>query len=168
MSANTRSQPAAEPATAPVQPSRYWEDVAVGETTRSRELTVDGVDMVAFATKYDPQFFHADAEAAKDSLFGGLIASGIYTAALWRILDHEANGDIAFVCGVQWDDVRWRKAVRAGDRLVASSECLSKRPSASRPGVGLAVLRHALTNQDGDTVFSFDSTDLIYRRPDGA
>jgi acyl dehydratase len=146
-------------------PSRYWEDLEVGETTSSRELTVDGSDMVDFATRYDPQYFHADADAAKGSLFGGLIASGIYTAALWRILDHEENGNVAWVCGVQWDAVRWRKAVRAGDRLTAASVLKSKRPSASRPGVGLAVMSHAVTNQDGDVVFEFESTDLVYRRP---
>lgn len=150
------------------RPSRHWEDIEVGETTRSRELTVDAEDMIAFATRYDPQFFHADPDAARDSLFGGLIASGIYTAALWRILDHEENGDIAWVCGVQWDAVKWMKAVRPGDRLVATSVCVSKRPSRSRPGVGIAVLEHEVLNQDGDAVFRFTSTDLVYRRPDPA
>ena len=144
--------------------SRYWEDLEVGETTLSRELTVDAGDMVGFATLYDPQYFHADAEAAKGSLFGGLIASGIYTAALWRILDHEANGAIAWVCGVQWDAVRWRKAVRPGDTLRAASLLKSKRPSASRPGVGLVIMRHEVSNQDGEVVFEFESTDLVYRR----
>jgi acyl dehydratase len=151
--------------TASHKPSRFWEDLDVGETTLSREMIVDMGDMVGFATRYDPQFFHADAEAAKDSLFGGLIASGIYTAALWRILDHEENGKVAWVCGVQWDAVRWRKAVRPGDRIRASSVLKSKRPSASRPGVGLVVMRHEVANQDGDIVFEFESTDLVYRRP---
>lgn len=152
-------------ASAPAKPSRYWEDIEIGETTRSRAMTVDADDMVAFATRYDPQFFHADPDAAKSSLFGGLIASGIYTAALWRVLDHEENGAIAWVCGVQWDEVRWRKAVRPGDSLTATSVCRSKRPSASRPGVGIAVLHHEVVDQDGDVVFSFASTDLVYRRP---
>lgn len=148
------------------RPSRHWEDLEVGETTRSRPLTVDENEMIAFANRYDPQFFHADGEAAKDTLFGGLIASGIYTAALWRMLDHQANGDVAWVCGVGWEEVRWSKAVRPGDVLVATSEVVSKRPSKSRPGVGIAVLRHALINQDEEAVFSFLSTDLVYRRPD--
>ncbi|SPJ26028.1 MaoC family dehydratase [Palleronia abyssalis] len=145
-------------------PDRKWEDLEVGETTRSRPLTVTAEDMLAFATRYDPQYFHSDPEAAKDSLFGELVASGLYTAALWRILDHEENGNVDWVCGVQWDEVRWRKGVKAGDTLVASSEVLSKRPSESRPGVGLAVLAHTVENQDGDIVFSFRSTDLVYRR----
>ncbi|MHA7875212.1 MaoC family dehydratase [Roseivivax sp.] len=145
-------------------PARKWEDLELGETTRSDPVTVTEDDMLAFATRYDPQYFHSDPEAAKDSLFGELIASGIYTAALWRILDHSVNGDVDWVCGVQWDEVRWRKAVRAGDVLTACSEVISKRPSKSRPGVGLVVLAHHVENQDGAVVFSFTSTDLVYRR----
>lgn len=145
-------------------PARKWEDLEIGEETTSSPLTVTAEDIVTFAGRYDPQYFHNDAEAAKESLFGELVASGIHTAALWRIMDHEVNGNIDWVCGVQWDDVRWRKAVRAGDTLRAHSRVLSKRPSESRPGVGLAVLEHWVVNQDGDIVFSFSSTDLVYRR----
>ena len=147
------------------RPSRYWEDLSIGETTQAGPMTVTEGDILTFASRYDPQWFHADAEAAKASLFGGLIASGIHTAALWRMLDHQANGDVAWVCGVQWDTVRWPRAVRPGDALTATSEVVSKRPSASRPGVGIAVLRHEMVNQEGAVVLSFTSTDLVYRRP---
>lgn len=145
-------------------PARKWEDLEIGEETVSSPLTVTAEDILRFAGSYDPQYFHADAEAAKDSLFGELVASGIHTAALWRIMDHEVNGNVDWVCGVQWDDVRWRRAVRAGDTLVAHSRVISKRPSESRPGIGLAVLEHWVDNQDDITVFSFTSTDLVYRR----
>jgi acyl dehydratase len=148
---------------APNKPPRKWEDIEVGETRRSQNLTVSGDDMIAFARKYDPQYFHADPEAAKDSLFGGVIASGIYTAALWRIMDHTVNGDVDYVCGVAWDKVTWR-AVRAGDTLYATSVCVSKRPSASRPNAGIVVMHHDVISQNGETVFAFDSTDLVYRR----
>ena len=145
-------------------PARKWEDLAVGEETASSPLTVTAEDIMAFAGRYDPQYFHNDREAAKDSIFGELVASGIHTAALWRIMDHEVNGNVDWVCGVQWDDVRWRRAVRAGDTLTAHSRVVSKRPSGSRPGVGLAVLEHWVTNQSGEVAFSFTSTDLVYRR----
>ncbi|MBV7407358.1 MaoC family dehydratase [Maritimibacter sp. DP1N21-5] len=147
-----------------VSPARKWEDLEIGEETRSSPLSVSAEDIMEFAGRYDPQYFHNDPEAAKQSLFGELVASGIHTAALWRIMDHEVNGNVDWVCGVQWDDVRWRKAVRAGDTLTAASRVASKRVSNSRPGVGLAVLDHWVTNQDGDVVFSFSSTDLVYRR----
>ncbi|WP_342363931.1 MaoC/PaaZ C-terminal domain-containing protein [Terrarubrum flagellatum] len=146
-------------------PSRYWEDIAVGEETRSGAKTVSGADMVEFARKYDPQYFHADAELAKKSLFGGLVGSGIYTAALWRQMDHEVNGDIAWVCGVAWENVKWANPVRPGDVLVATSRCMSKRESRKRPDVGVATLHHEVLRGDGEVVMSFDSVDLVYRRP---
>ena len=145
-------------------PVRKWEDLEIGEETTSSPLTVSEEEMLAFAGRYDPQYFHNDPEAAKDSLFGELVASGIHTVALWRIMDHEVNGDIDWVCGVQWDNVRWRCAVRADDTLVAHSKVTSKRPSKSRPGVGIAVLDHWVENQAGEVVVSFTSTDLVYRR----
>lgn len=146
-------------------PERYFEDLVVGETTRSQDRVVDGEDMVAFARRYDPQFFHADEEAAKGSLFGGLIGSGIYTAALWRIMDHAENGNIAFVCGVAWENVRWASALRAGDVIHATSELLSMRPSSKRPGTGVAVFHHEVRKAGGEVVLAFDSVDLVYRRP---
>ncbi|QBY00034.1 dehydratase [Rhodophyticola sp. CCM32] len=146
------------------RPPRHWEDLEIGEATRSRVLCVKLEEMLAYSRHYDPQWFHANEQAARDSLFGAVIASGLYTASLWRLLDHEENGDIAWVCGVAWENVRWRKAVYAGDQLCAHSEILSKRASASRPGLGIAILAHKLTNQKGEIVFDFTSTDLVYRR----
>lgn len=147
-----------------VKPPRRWEDLVLGEQTHSREMLVELAPMITFATRYDPQFFHMDPDTADQSMFGGVIASGLYTACLWRMLDHEENGDIAWVCGVGWNDVRWSVAVRAGDRIRAHSAIEALRPSQSRPGIGMATLRHWVTNQDGLTVFSFLSTDMVYRR----
>lgn len=146
-------------------PSRYWEDIEVGEETRSSARTVSGADMIDFARRYDPQYFHSDAEMAKDTLFGGLIGSGIYTAALWRQMDHEVNGDIAWVCGVAWENVKWASPLRAGDVIVATSRCVSKRESGKRPGVGIATLHHEVVRGNGEVVMAFDSVDLVYRRP---
>lgn len=147
-----------------VKPPRRWEDLRVGEQTRSREMLVKLDSMIEFATRYDPQFFHTDPSTADQSVFGGVIASGLYTACLWRILDHEENGDIAWVCGVGWTDVHWSIAVRAGDKIRAHSCVEALRPSQSRPGIGMATLRHWVTNQDDLKVFSFVSTDMVYRR----
>ncbi|MEM9169373.1 MAG: MaoC/PaaZ C-terminal domain-containing protein [Pseudomonadota bacterium] len=143
---------------------RSFEDLRIGENSVSEPLTVDGADMVDFAKRYDPQWFHADEEAAKASIFGETVASGIYTAALWRKLDHSINGDVDFICGVAWEDVRWAKAVRAGDVLRATSEILEKRPSASDPTRGVAVFLYGLVNQHGETVFSCRSINLVRTR----
>jgi acyl dehydratase len=144
--------------------SRYWEDIAVGETSRSSERVVTAEEMVEFAAKYDPQSFHVDRAAANKSLFGGLIGSGIYSAALWRIMDHEVNGNIAFVCGIAWDNVKWGNALRPGDTIYATSRCLTKRESKSRSGVGIITMHHEVINQKDEAILAFDGVDLVYRK----
>ena len=92
-----------------------------------------------FARQYDPQWFHADPEAAKESTFGEVIASGVQLLAIWRQLDHGINSDIDFVCGVGFDDYRMKTALRAGDRVKVRSETDVRSKagavtSGSRPG----------------------------------
>ena len=144
---------------------RYFEDLVIGEERESSRHAVRREDMVAFARQYDPQWFHADEEAARGSIFGEVVASGIYTMALWRRLDHEIAADIAWICGVAWDEVRFSKAVRAGDRLRARARCVSKRESAGDPRRGVAVFEYRLLNDRDEVVFSCLSTNLVERRP---
>ncbi len=146
------------------RPYRKFEDIEIGENRISDELTIDAGDMIAFACAYDPQWFHADAAEAKSSVFKETVASGIYTAALWRKLDHTINGDIDFICGVAWEEARWPIAVRAGDRLRATSVVLEKRPSKSDPARGVVVFRYGLLNQHDKEVFSCRSINLVRRR----
>lgn len=143
---------------------RQFEDLEIGERAVSAPLTVAREDMLEFAEKYDPQWFHTDPQAAQRSIFGEVIASGVYTTALWRKLDHTINSDVDFICGVAWGDVRWPKAVRAGDALRATSQVLEKRPSASDPSRGVAVFLYQLFNQHDECVFSCRSINLVRRR----
>jgi acyl dehydratase len=144
---------------------RYYEDLAVGEVRESGTHTVTREELLTFARQYDPQYFHADPEAARGSSFGEVIASGIYTMAIWRRLDHEIAHDIAWICGVAWNDVRWRIAVRAGDTLRARSECVAKRESDSDPRRGIVECRYSLLNQTGAVAWECLSINLIERRP---
>lgn len=144
---------------------RYYEDLVEGQETVSNPRTVNEAELLSFARQYDPQYFHADPEAAKRSIFGGVVASGIFTMAIWRQLDHEIAHDIAWICGVAWDDVRFPVAVRAGDTVRARARCLSKRLSRSRPERGVAVYEYVLVNQHDQTVFTCRSTNLVERRP---
>lgn len=144
---------------------RYFADLVVGEVRESREKLVDRDELVAFAREYDPQYFHADPDAARGSVFGEVIASGIHTMAMWRQLDHEISGDIAWICGVGWEDVKWPQAVRAGDRLRARYECLAKRPSGSDPTRGVVEFRYTLLNQRDETAWTCRSINLIEMAP---
>jgi len=143
---------------------RYYEDLVIGEVRESsaRRITLD--ELLEFATRYDPQYFHADPAAARESIFGEVIASGIHSAALWRSLDHEISGDIRWICGVAWEEVRWPHPVRAGDTLRARSETLAKRPSSKDPARGIVELRYTLLNQRDEIAFTCRSINLVARR----
>jgi acyl dehydratase len=145
--------------------SRYWEDLEPGEKHVSRAMQVTQDEIVEFATRYDPQYFHMDPEQAKNSHFGEVVASGVHILAVWRILDHEITGDVRWMCGIAWDDLRWNKPMRAGNIVRAHAECISKRESSSDPGRGIVVYRYELTNQDGESIFYCTSTNLVERRP---
>ncbi len=144
---------------------RYLEDLTAGETAESAPRRVSEAELLAFAKLYDPQYFHADPDAAKASRFGGLIASGIFTMALWRALDHHMAPDIAWICGVAWDDVRFPLAVRPGDTLRARSRCLSTCASGKDATRGVTVFQYELLNQRDERVFTCRSTNLVERRP---
>lgn len=146
------------------RPPRCFEDLAIGERRRSSDRTVSLDEILAFARIYDPQWFHSDAEAAKASVFGEVVASGIQVLAIWRQLDHAMNGDIDFVCGIGWDEMRMKTAVKAGDTIHATSEIADLRPSTSRADRGTAITRYAVVNQRGEEVITFTSINLVYTR----
>ena len=143
---------------------RYYEDLVEGEERVSAPHTVDEHAALDFARQYVPQYFHTDPDAARRSIFGGVVVSGIYTMALWRRLDHTIAHDIAWICGVAWDDVRFPEAVRAGDSVRARARCLSKRLSRSTPERGIVIIEYTLFNQRDEVVFTCRSTNLIERR----
>lgn len=97
---------------------QYFEDLEVGETHEAGPRTVTDEEIIEFAEKYDPQSFHVDREAANDSMFGGLAASGWHTASTaMRLLVDGYFKDVAIGGALGVDDLRWRKPVYAGDEL---------------------------------------------------
>lgn len=150
--------------------SRHFEDLVIGRVEESAPYTVTAQEIVEFGRKYDPQYFHSDAAEAKQSRFREVIASGIQIMAIWRRLDHEIAKDIAWICGVAWDNVRFPTALRAGDTVRARAMCRSKRASESDPTRGVVVFDYELRNQRDEIVWSCISTNLVERRtaPAGA
>jgi acyl dehydratase len=146
------------------KPWRTFEDLRVGEFRISSEKHVTQDEILAFARTYDPQWFHTDPESARDSVFGQVVASGIHVLAMWRQLDHEINWDIDFVCGVGWDELRLRRAIRAGDIIHVTSEIVELRPSTTRSDRGTALTRYAVVIQDGTEAVTFTSINLVYTR----
>ena len=136
----------------------------VGERRRSRDKQVELREVLDFARAYDPQWFHVDPILAKGSAFGEVVASGIHILAMWRVLDHEINSDIDFVCGVGWDDLRLKHAVRPGDMIHVTSEIVELTPSTSNASRGTAITRYAVINQRGEEAVTFTSINLVYTR----
>jgi acyl dehydratase len=144
---------------------QFFEDFAPGQTFASGSRPVDAAAIKAFAAEFDPQPFHLDESAAKDSLFGGLAASGWHTAAMTMRLclssDFRPAGGIIGGGG----ELVWSKPVRPGDTLRVEIEVVETRTSRSRPAHGLVKVRIRTLNQHGETVQTFSPTLLVDRRP---
>jgi len=147
-----------------MRPPRKFEDLVLGEERISRPRLVTTEDILDFARRYDPQWFHTDPDAAVESHFGEVVASGIHILALWRQMDHEINSDVDFVCGVGWDDLRLHKAVRGGDTVHARSRIVDLQASTSGKPRGTAITDYAVRNQHGEDVITFRSINLVYSR----
>lgn len=146
--------------------SLYFEDFKPGDRFETRSLTLTESLVLEFARFYDPQPFHTDPEAAKQSIYGGLIASGGQTIAISFKLFFETGLLVACSLGSPGlDEVRWKAPVRPGDTLRVECEVLQTRLSRSRPGQGIVKIRVTTFNQHGDTVQTFEPTLFVGRRP---
>ena len=141
---------------------RYFEDLNAGEVFELGTVAVTEAEILEFAERYDPQPFHVDREAAERSIYGGLIASGWHTCALFmRLLATGFLNDTASLGSPGVEEIRWPAPVRPGDDLAGRLEIVSTRPSRSRPDRGIVTSRGILTNQDDTTVLSLAATNLI-------
>jgi acyl dehydratase len=147
-------------------PSRYFEDFAVGTVFDAGSVTVSAAEIVEFGTRYDPQPFHIDAEAAQASIYGGLIASGWHTAALMmRLFVDSIAADTAALGSPGVDELRWLLPVRPGDTLSVRMTVVEARVSQSKPDRGLVRGRFEVTNQDGALAMSLLALMFVLRRP---
>ncbi len=142
----------------------YFDDLPVGHRFDTGTRTVSEAEIIAFAHQYDPQPFHTDPEAAKNTIYGGLIASGVQTmgVALRLVLESGVWAD-ASMGSPGLDAVRFTRPVRPGDTLRVEGEVLSSEPSKSRPDRGRARFRYEVFNQDGDLVMSWEAIQLLKR-----
>jgi acyl dehydratase len=145
---------------------RFLEDFSVGQKFGSGRLRVEKERVKAFAAEFDPQPFHLDEDAARDSIFQGLAASGWHTAALsMRLLVEGELKPAGGIIGAGFDEFRWPRPVRPGDELRVESEILEVRPSQSRPRQGMIKVRTTTLNQDGEAVQVFVGNLVVPRRP---
>ena len=145
---------------------RYWEDYEVGQRFDIGSTSFTADEIVAFARQFDPQSFHVDAEAARNSLFGELVASGWHVASkLMRLFVDNYIDHRTALGSPGLDELRWLKPVRPGDTLTAWIECAGKVPSKSRPQMGVVHEHWRATNQKGEMVMTAKGINMVRRRP---
>ena len=149
-------------------PDLYFEDFEPDQIYELGSRTVSEEDIVSFAQQWDPQPFHVDAAAAAESVFGGLIASGWHTGAMWmRLYVDSVLGGPSGQGSTGVEELRWLAPVRPGDTLRGRLTVLETSPSERRPDRGTIRIRGEMVNQDGVTVMSMVSRGHFARRPRG-
>src|SRR6201985_2031823 len=155
---------------------RFFEDIAVGQRRELGSFTFTAELIKKFAAQFDPQRFHLDEEAGRNSLFGGLAASGWHVASVCMKLlvadaqrqaaEMAARGEKVAIWGPSpgFRELRWLKPVLAGDVISYASEVETLRTSEKRPEWGIVQARHTGTNQHGELVFSMLATAFVPRR----
>lgn len=143
----------------------YLEDLLPGRVFETGTIAVDADAILRFAAEFDPQPFHLDPNAARETFFQGLAASGWHTAALtMRLLVDGPMRLAGGIIGGGVDELRWPRPVRPGDTLRARSEVLEGRPSRSKPDQGLVKMRTTTLNQYDEPVQIFVANLVVRRR----
>jgi acyl dehydratase len=144
--------------------SIYWEDLQAGSVRELGTTSVTAEEIKAFARQFDPQPFHLDDEAAKNTMFGGLAASGWHTAAITMRLLVSSRPEIAGGLIGGGGEILWPRPTRPDDILHVESEIIEVKPSRSRPERGMAIMRTETRNQRDEVVQIFTSKLVVPRR----
>jgi len=143
----------------------YFEDFPVGMVRELAGPTLTAESIIEYASRYDPQPFHTDEEAAKHSIFGGLIASGWHTVSLcMRLICDAYLLEAASMGSPGVNEVRWTKPVRPGDTIRLRMSVIDSKPSTSKPDRGTVLHRWDVFNQDGELVMSMEGWGMFKRR----
>jgi acyl dehydratase len=144
----------------------YFEDLVPGQRFVSRTHALDAAQIIAYAREFDPQPFHLDDAAAQSTFFGGLAASGWLVASITMRLIVESVPIAGGIIG-GGGEIQWPTPTRPGDILRAESEIVEITPSRSRPERGMAILRIATLNQNGEQRQVVTPRVIVPRRPAG-
>ncbi|MFJ3460032.1 MaoC family dehydratase [Achromobacter spanius] len=144
-------------------PLIYLEDLTVGDVFVSKTHALDAAQIIAFASQFDPQPFHLDPDAARDTLFQGLAASGWHTAALTMKLLVESFPVARGVIGAG-AEVIWPQPTRPDDVVKVTSTVLSITPSRSKPDRAIVVVESVTSNQRDEALQKLTSKVVVFRR----
>ncbi len=143
----------------------HFEDFVVGQTIQIGSRSVSEEEIISFAKQFDPQPFHVDAEAASQSIFGGIIASGWHTCGLiMRLMVDGFLADSTSMGSPGVDEIRWITPVRPGDTLSVSTTILDVKPSKSKADRGVVWTEWRARNQHGELVATIKGMGMFLRR----
>lgn len=143
----------------------YMEDLETGQIFEAGPIDVTAEEIIAFASKYDPQDFHLDADKAVGTAFGELVASGWHTAAMTMRLIVESMPPMkGGMVGRTVESMTWLRPVRPGDHLTYKGEVLSTRASTGNPARGILRTKNTTFNQHGEPVLEMTCVIFIPRR----
>jgi acyl dehydratase len=142
----------------------YFDELAPGRRFTTQNYALEETEIKTFAAQYDPQPFHIDAQAARHSVFGGLVASGWHTAAITMRLLVTSGLPIAGGMVGLGGEISWPRPTRAGDVLHVESEVMAATPS-RRQHRGVITLRSKTCTARGEAVQIFTAKLLVPRRP---
>ena len=146
-------------------PRRHLEDLVLGETFRFGSFALSRAEIVAFASRFDPQPFHLDEAAAAASYFGGLVASGVHTQAQAIGLLVRAIADVAVVAGGALHEARYLLPIRPDVRHDVAGRWTDARPSVRNPARGVARIEGEARDPAGALAMTFGVTYIVARRP---
>lgn len=140
----------------------YFEDFAPGKVFLSPSFKATSEEIVAFAQRYDPQYYHLDAQRAKESIFEGLVCGGFQTASLsWGLALRTGLFDKCAVAGIGVDELRWLAPLREGDTVRARFWLLNGELSRSRPELARATFQYEMINQHEVVVMKLKLLQLL-------
>ena len=143
----------------------YYEDLEIGQKIKLGSINVSKKEIITFAEKFEPQPFHTDEIKAKESIFGGLCASGWHTCSLFmRILYDGFLINSAALGSPGMDAIRWLKPLRPGETITGIGEVIKKTPSKSRPEIGSLIINYEVFNKNNELIMTLIGISIFKKK----
>ena len=143
----------------------YYEDLEIGQKIKLGSINVSKKEIITFAEKFDPQPFHTNEIKAKESIFGGLCASGWHTCSLFmRILYDGFLINSAALGSPGMDAIRWLKPLRPGETITGIGEVIKKTPSKSRPEIGSLIINYEVFNKNNELIMTLIGISIFKKK----
>ena len=143
----------------------YFEDLEIGQKIKLGSISISKNEIISFAEKFDPQPFHTNEIKAKESIFGGLCASGWHTCSLFmRILYDGFLINSAALGSPGMDEIRWLKPLRPGETITGIGEVIKKTPSKSRPEIGSLIINYEVFNKNNELIMTLIGISIFKKK----